>query len=144
MAAILFAAEDLQLGIELRSQPEPALHILLTNAGQEHRDLQAGVEGSEGLIYSFVIVARDPHGREFPVFDRNALRTVSQPPDAILLHLSPGEVRDFIYPLSQLLGVVNGQEVPMATLLKRGYTMRASFQSGGTTIVSPISRKAAE
>ena len=72
------------------------------------------------------------------VFDLNALN--AHPTGLMLstsVRLEPGRIQAFTFPLNQLICVVNGHDVPLHTLLKQGYTVRASFEVRGTRVASP-------
>ena len=75
-----------------------------------------------------LVLAVGPGGEALAVFDRNALQAppggVSIP---IALHLAPGEMREFVYPMNRFLCVVNRQDVPLAKLLQQGYRVRAKL-----------------
>jgi hypothetical protein len=128
---------DLQLGIGVASTAEPGLHILLKNVGSEPRDVLIGYSAPVDL-YNVKITTVGPSGREQPVLDRNALQA---PPPSVLLptiaHLQPREVREFLYPLRQLICVVNRSDVMLGTLLRQGYSVRATFESRGVTLATP-------
>jgi hypothetical protein len=128
---------DLQLGIGIASTAEPGLHILLKNVGSEPRDVLIGYSAPVDL-YNIKITTVGPSGREQPVLDRNALQA---PPPSVLLptiaHLQPREVREFLYPLRQLICVVNRSDVMLGTLLRQGYSVRATFESRGVTLATP-------
>ena len=145
-ATSIFAADDtlwgpvesgLQLGIGTTSTPESALRILLKNTGSEPRDLLIGYEGSADL-YNVEITTQAPGQQPQLVFDLIALKA---PPSSLLLpisaHLQPGEIRSLLYPLRQLICVVNRHDVPIRALLAQGYKVRASFQFPGVTLTTP-------
>lgn len=78
MAASAWAADGtlwgpvqsgLQLGIDYASMPEPALRVLLKNAGAETRYLVVGSETSVGAVYNIEFTALQQ-----PVFDLRALK----------------------------------------------------------------------
>jgi hypothetical protein len=119
----------LQLGIDVTSTSEPALRISLKNVGTQPRDLDS---------YNLEFTTHTLGEREQPVFDLIALKAYpSSLLSAISAHLQPGEIREFIYPLSQLICVVNRQDVPFRPLLAQGYTVRASFDFPGVTLATP-------
>lgn len=128
--------DGMQLGIDVTSAPGPRFRILLKNAGAEPRDLVIGYEGSVDL-YSVEITANAPGQPEQPVFDAMALGHSPSLVLPIVAHLQPAEVREFIYPLSQLICVVNRKDVPFRTLWKQGYMMRASFEFPGARLQTP-------
>ena len=94
--------DGMQLGIDVTSAPVPAFRILLKNAGAEPRDLVIGYEGSVDLS-SVEITTNAPGQPEQPVFDSMALGHSPSLVWPIVAHLQPAEVREFIYPLSQLV-----------------------------------------
>jgi hypothetical protein len=125
----------LQLGIEVTATSEPALRISLKNVGAEPRDLLIGYEGDPDE-YNVELTTRDPQQQPLPVLDLNA----SLPPSLLLpvtARLRPGDVREFIYPLSQLISVVNRKDVPFRLLLAQSYTVRASFGFPGVALSTP-------
>jgi len=128
---------DFELGIGVASTTEPRLRILLKNVGSEPRDVLIGYSAPVDF-YNVKITTLGPGGREQPVLDLNALQA---PPPSVLLpviaHLQPGEVREFRYPLRQLICVVNRTDVMLATLLQQGYSVRATFESPGVTLATP-------
>jgi hypothetical protein len=135
--------DGLQLGIGATSTPEPALHVLLKNAGPRVQEVPTGFEGEPDPPFNVTITARAPREGDLQVFDLNAARY--WPPDigpgpARSFRLEPGGVHEFTYPLSQLICVVNRTDTPLSKLLKQGYTVRASFEFRGTAVMSrPLS-----
>jgi len=127
----------LQLGIDVTATSDPTFRILLKNAGAEPRDLVIGHEGSQDL-YNIELTTRSPEQQEQPVFDSTALKAV---PASLILpiigHLQPGEIREFVYPLSQLICVVHRRDVPFRTLLEHGYWVRASFDFPFARLTTP-------
>jgi hypothetical protein len=136
----------LQLGIGVASVAvklirsrvaEPRLRILLKNVGSEPRDVLVGYSAPVDL-YNVKITTLGPSAREQPVLDLKALQAA---PSSVLLptiaHLQPGEVREFLYPLRQLICVVNRTDVMLGTLLEQGYSVRATFESPGVTLATP-------
>jgi hypothetical protein len=126
----------LQLGIDVTSAPGPRFRILLKNAGTEPRDVVIGYEGSVDL-YSVEISTNAPGQPEQPVFDSMALGHSPSLVLPIVAHLQPAEVREFTYPLSQLVCVVNRKDVPFRTLWEQGYVVRASFELPGARLQTP-------
>jgi hypothetical protein len=127
----------LQLGIDITATSEPALRISLKNAGSQPRDLAIGHEGTPDL-YDLEFTAQAPGQQPQPVLDRSALK--AQPGSfgaPITVHLQPGEVRAFLYPLSRLICVVNRNAVPLRRLLAQGYPVRASFDFPSVKLVTP-------
>ena len=148
MASGLFCADiirwgtvknDLQLGIAATATSELALRISLKNAGAEGRRITIGFEGSAGPLYNVEITANSPREREqFEVFDLHALREhPTSLPFSISVTLEPGGVQEFRFPLDRLICVVDRRDVPLQTLLRQGYTVRASFEVYGTKVTSP-------
>ncbi len=145
VASTLFSADiqwglaesGLQLGIDVTATPEPALRISLKNVGIESRDSVIGEAGAVDF-YNVEIATRAPGQPDQPVFDLHALQASSS---SLLLpisaHLQPGEVREFVYPLSQLICVVNRRDVPFRALFERGYSVHASLEFPGVTLVTP-------
>ena len=131
------AENGLQLGIDVTATPEPALRVSLKNVGVEPRDLVIGEEGAVDL-YNVEIATRNPGQPEQRVFDLPALQVSSS---SLLLPISarlqPGEVREFVYPLNQLICVVNRKDVPFRALFEHGYNVHASFEFPGVTLVTP-------
>jgi hypothetical protein len=125
----------LRLGIDVTATSEPALRISLKNVGTEPRDLLIGYEGDPDQ-YNVEFTTRAPEQQPLPVLDLNA----SLPPSLLLpitARLRPGEVREFIYPLTKLICVVNRKDVPFRLLLEQSYTVRASFGFPGVTLTTP-------
>jgi hypothetical protein len=50
--------------------------------------------------------------------------------------LEPGGVQEFTYPMSQLIGVVNGKDTQISRLGNQGYTIHAIFDFHDTAVVS--------
>jgi hypothetical protein len=125
--------DGMQLGIDVTSAPGPEFRISLKNAGAEPRDLVIGYEGSVDL-YSLEITTNAPGQPEQPAFDSMALGHSPSLLLPIVAHLQPGEVREFVYPLSQLICVVNRKDVPFRTLWEQGYIVRASFELTGARL----------
>jgi hypothetical protein len=127
----------LQLGIGIKSTPEPTLRVSLRNIGTKPRDLLIGYEGSIDL-YNVGLTTQSPEQQELAVLELNAIKAY---PSSLILpisaHLKPGEEHEFIYPLSQLSCVVNRRDVPFRVLLAQGYTVWASFEFPGTKLTSP-------
>jgi hypothetical protein len=127
----------LQLGIDVAAATEPALRVSLRNAGAEPRDLMIGYEGSVDS-YNVQITTGASGRRQQPVLDVLDLKAR---PSSLLLpivaHLQPGEVREFLYPLIQLICVVNRKDVPFRALLEQGYWVRASFEFPFTRLTTP-------
>ena len=112
-------ASGLQLGIDVSATSEAALRVSLKNAGGEARDLVIGSEGSVDL-YNVEIATNALGQGQQPVFDVMALK--ARPASLQLpinVHLQPGEVRGFLYPLSRLICVVNRKDVPFRALWER-------------------------
>ena len=128
--------DGMQLGIDVTSAPGPGFRTLLKNAGAEPRDLVIGYEGSVDL-YSVEITTNAPGQPEQPVFDSMALGHSPSIVLPIVAHLQPAEVREFTYPLSQLVCVVNRKDVPFRTLWEQGYMVRASFELPGARLQTP-------
>jgi len=127
----------LQLGIDVTATSEPAVRVSLTNAGAEPRDLVVGYEGSVDS-FNVQIATGAPGRRQQSVLDVLDLKAR---PSSLLLpivaHLQPGEVREFLYPLSQLICVVNRKDIPFRALLEQGYWVRASFEFPFTRLTTP-------
>jgi hypothetical protein len=127
----------LQLGIDVTATSEPAVRVSLKNAGAEPRDLMIGYEGFVDS-YNVQIATGAPGRRQQPVLD---VLDLNARPSSLLLpiiaHLQPGEVREFIYPLSKLICVVNRKDVPFRALLEQGYRVRASFEFPFTRLTTP-------
>jgi hypothetical protein len=127
----------LQLGIEVVSTPEPAVIVSLKNAGPEPRELVIGSEWSEN-VYSVELTAAIPGHEPLYVFD---LRLLKAHPLSLLLpirtHLDVGQVREFLYPLSQLMCVVNRRDVPLRALVEQGYRIQASFDFSWMRLTTP-------
>ncbi len=138
-ADVLWGPVDsgLQLGIGITATSEPALRVSLKNAGSQPRDLPIGHEGAPDL-YDAAFTTQAPGQQPQPVLDLRALKaqpgSIDQP---ITAHLQPGEVREFFYPLSRLICIVNRNDVPLRPLLAQGYTVRASFHFPGVKLVTP-------
>jgi hypothetical protein len=128
--------DGMQLGIDVTSSPGPRFRILLRNAGAEPRDLVVGYEGSVDL-YGVEMTTNAPGQPEQPVFDSTALGHSPSLALPIVAHLQSAEVREFIYPLSQLVCVVNRKDVPFRTLWEQGYMLRASFELPGARLQTP-------
>ncbi len=128
--------DGMQLGINVTSAPGPRFRILLKNAGAEPRDLVIGYEGSVDL-YSVEITTNAPGQPEQPVFNSMALGHSPSLVLPIVAHLQPAEVREFIYPLSQLVCVVNRKDVPFRTLWEQGYMVRTSFELPAARLQTP-------
>ncbi len=125
----------LQLGIDVTATSEPALRISLKNVGAEPRDLLIGYEGVPDM-YNVEFIAQAPGQPPLALLDLEA----PLPPSlllAITARLRPGEVREFVYPLSQLISVVNRKDVPFRPLLEQGYTVRAAFGFPWVTLTTP-------
>ena len=56
---------------------------------------------------------------------------------ATKLRLEPGSVHVFAFPMQRLICVVDRRDVPLETLLKQGYSVRASIEVSGTKLVTP-------
>jgi hypothetical protein len=127
----------LQLGIDIVSTTEPALRISLKNAGAETRDVVIGSEGSVDL-YNVEITTHVPGEHRQPVFD---LIDLKARPSSLLLpivaRLEPGEVREFVYPFSRFICVVNRKDVPFRMLAEQGYTVRAAFDFSFARLTTP-------
>ena len=128
--------DGMQLGIDVTLAPGPEFRILLKNAGAEPRNLVIGYEGAVDL-YSVEITTNAPGQPEQPVFDSTTLGHSPSLVLPIVAHLQPAEVREFIYPLSQLVSVVNRKDVPFRTLWEQGYIVRASFEFPGARLQTP-------
>jgi len=74
--------DGLQLGIEASARTpatQPALRLLLKNAGSEERVLPIGFEGLAGPVYNVTITAVRAGGQqERPVFDLYALKKIRE------------------------------------------------------------------
>ena len=53
------------------------------------------------------------------------------------IRLEPGAAHVFTFPLEQLICVVHRQDVPLEKLLRRGYSIRASFEIEGLKLTTP-------
>lgn len=134
--------DDLQLGIAWSGSSNSAttVRVLLKNAGPKRREISVGYEGSAGSFYNVEITAlsnAQPR-REERIFDLNALKAKPQGlavPKVVVLE--PGGVYVFAYPLSQLISVINRQDVALQDLLKRGYSIRAALKVSGHGLLSP-------
>ncbi len=127
----------LQLGIDITATSEPALRISLKNAGSQPRDLPIGHSGAPDL-YDVEFTTQPPGQQPQPVLDQIALK--AQPGSfgpPLTAHLQPGEVREFLYPLSRLICIVNRKDVALRPLLAQGYMVRASFDFPGVKLVTP-------
>jgi hypothetical protein len=113
------------------------LGISLKTVGTQPRDLLVGYDGVVDL-YNVEFTGHAPGHQPQPVFDPTALKAL---PSSVLLpisaHLQPSEIREFLYPLSQMICVVNRKDVPFRPLLERSYTVRASFGFPGVTHRTP-------
>jgi hypothetical protein len=131
-------ASGLQLGIDVSATSEPALRVSLKNAGAVPRDLAIGYFEGYVDLYSVEIAATAPGRQQQPVFDVMDLK--ARPASLQLpinVHLRPGEVREFLYPLSQLICVVNRKDIPFRALWERGYTVRAWMEFPGVRLATP-------
>ncbi|MGC9945339.1 MAG: hypothetical protein ABSF64_02985 [Bryobacteraceae bacterium] len=131
--------DGLQLGIAASSAPEPALRIVLKNAGSKVLEAPIGFQDHD-IFYNVEITARTPQGDELAVFD---LKTIGRhvtsccgPGPEKTVRLDPGGVQEFTYPLSRLF-VVNGTDMPLTKFLKQGYSVRATLRLHDTEIASP-------
>ena len=137
------AQNNLQLGIGLRarsSESAPALRVSLKNVGSEIRELSIGFEGSAGPVYNVKITAMsDQQPGEQLVYDLNALK--AHPTTGFVVaktvSLEPGAAYVFTFPTKQLICIVDREDVPLEDLLKRGYSVRASFEIAGLELVTP-------
>ncbi len=73
------AVDGLQLGIAIASRPEPALRVVLRNAGSTVQVLPMGFEDEPDPRYNIAITARRPREREVQVFDMIGAKY--QPPE---------------------------------------------------------------
>ena len=137
------AQQDLQLGIEWSDHSmseEPAVRILLKNIGTERHEITTGVEGSAGPFYNVGLTAlsdAQPQ-RKQAVFDLNALK--ARPSGFVAqetAHVEPGGVYIFTLPLSRLICVVDRKDVRLEDLVKRGYSIQASFEVLGVQLLTP-------
>ncbi len=140
---------DLQLGIEWApesTQSGSVLHISMKNVGSHKREISIGIDGSAGPVYDVKIVAvrpRDPH--EYVAFDLNALK-MEGPPflTSKSVILEPGATYVFVYPVKQLICVIDRKDTPLGNLLKQGYSVRARFETPAvevqTSELAPINK----
>ncbi len=126
------SAHGFRIGIAYdSSSSEPALRVILENTGPTERDVSIGAVAESGPLYNVEFTATSPGGKEYPVFDTQALAAPpSSLPRFIVAHIDPGKSYEFVSILQKLLCVQNRQDVPLDTLLKRGYSVRASFVVG--------------
>ncbi len=136
------AQNDLQLGIEWgpeSNQSGLVLHILLKNVGADKREIPIGMDGSAGPVYDVKIVAvRSQETHEYEVFDLNALKaqmTSFQRWKSVILE--SGATYIFVYPVKQLICVVDRKDTPLEDLLKQGYSVRASFETPPVKVQTP-------
>ncbi len=125
--------DNLQLGIESTG---PAIRLLLKNLGPQARDIDIGAAGSSGPLYN-VHLAAVSAATEHRVFDVNTLRarpsSLYAPQTA---HIQPGGAYVFTIPLDRLICIVDRKEIPLERLLRRGYSIRASFAPPNLSVVS--------
>lgn len=117
-----------------------AIVIVLRNTGSERRDLTLSYPGPAGPFYNVRFTALTPDGAEVPVFDVRALKApiTGYRPALEKTALPPGADTEMVFPLSQLIGVVNRRDVPLRALLGEGYAVRADFQAHGVKAASPL------
>lgn len=137
------AADGWRLGI---GTSRDAVVVVLRNAGSERRDLTLGYPGPAGRFYDVRFTALAPDGAEMPVFDIRALKApiTGYRPALEKTPLPPGADTEMVFPLSQLIGVVNRRDVPLRTLLEQGYSVRAYIEAHGFKVASPLYRNTHE
>ncbi|MCZ2149594.1 MAG: hypothetical protein LC126_17690 [Bryobacterales bacterium] len=132
--------DGLQLGIDSStpSGKSGSVRVVLKNVSTETRDLVIGFEGPSGPIYAVKLAAVSRRGsEEYSVFDLNALK--AQPgglPKSSAVRLQAGSEYTFMFPLDRLICVIERKDTPLRTLLTQAFTVRASFDSSGATVVS--------
>ncbi len=126
------AAHGFRLGIAYDdSSPAPQFRIVLENISSRERDVSIGAVSESGPVYNVEFTATSPEGKRFQVLDENALAAPpSSLPRFIVTHIDPGKSYEFVSILQKLLCIQNRQDVPLDTLLQRGYSLRASFVVG--------------
>jgi hypothetical protein len=132
------ASGGFQAAIDMQNDPDAGivLNVVLRNAGAETRHLQLSIFSS-GPAYDIETIAIRGHDK-VPVFDTRAL---SEPPNNSFpeyedLRLVSGATYAFKFRLNSMIGVVNRKDVPLDSLLKQGYSLRASLQIHGTIVVT--------
>lgn len=132
------AENGLRLGIEATSNKEPGWRVVLKNTSPVTQEVAIGHQDHD-MFYSVRFVAVDRHGKKVDVFDLNALKRAPSdigPGPAKFAVLEPGGVQEFTYPMSQLIGVVNGKDTQISRLGNQGYTIHAIFDFHDTAAVS--------
>jgi hypothetical protein len=134
--------DDLQLGIEWgqeSTQFGSVLRISLKNVGSQSREISIGIDGSAGPVYDVKIVAvRSQEPGERVVFDLNALKMqVTSFPAWKSVHLEPEATYVFVYPIKQLICIVDQKDTPLENLLKQGYSVLASFKISAVQVQTP-------
>jgi hypothetical protein len=134
--------DDLQLGIEWGQEPtrtESVLRISMKNVGAQSREISIGTDGSAGPVYDVKLVAvRSREPGELLVFDLNALKMQSTSiPVLKSVHLEPETTYVFEYPIKQLICIVDRKDTPLESLLRQGYSVRASFIQSAIQVQTP-------
>jgi hypothetical protein len=131
------AERGLQVGIVTHSTPQLEVHVLVKNVGPSARTIAIGYESPGGPIYDVSFTLEIPGGPARHVFDSDALKNLPPGlPMSRVVRLEPGAIYDLSFPLQRLICVLNGQDVELSTLSKRGYSVRASLDLEGATLSS--------
>lgn len=132
------AENGLRLGIEATTNAEPGWRVVLKNISPVTQEVAIGHQDHD-VFYNIRFVALDRRGEKVDVFDLNALRRTPSdigPGPTQFAVLEPGGLQEFVYPLSQLIGVLNQKETPISRLAKQGYRIHAIFDFRDTAVVS--------
>ena len=133
---------DMQLGIEWgpeSNQSRSVLRISMKNVGSHKREVLIGIDGSAGPVYDVKIVAvRSQEPDEYVAFDLNALKMEGTPfPTSKSVIIEPGATYVFVYPVKQLICVVDRKDTPLENLVEQGYSVRASFETSAVQVQTP-------
>jgi hypothetical protein len=128
------AADGLRLGVGVESISRK-LRVTFQNVGRTEMDVPLGGSTGVGPMYVIQFAAIDSKGAEFHVAYVGGANFVGGVLEPLLVRLAAGESYELLLPLDKFVGVLNGKDVTLGTLLRRGYAVRAALS------ISPESAK---
>lgn len=120
------AAGDLRLGLGVESK-SVSLRIAFQNVGRTEMDVLLGGKTGKGPMYLMSYSAIDAAGAEFPVVYFGGVSSVGGYVEPLLVRVAPSEIYELALPLDKFSSFVNGDNLTLESLLRKGYALRAGL-----------------
>lgn len=120
------AADGLRLGLGLKSKSDE-LRVAFQNVGPIDMDILLGGRTGIGPIYAMNFTATDPRGTKIHVIYTGGAGFVAGVLEPLLVRLHPGETYELLLPLDKFFCVLDGGNLTLGNLLRKGYSVRAAL-----------------